>query len=83
MAGHSTHFVGKGHLGARTPANLMINRGFDAHFGFLKGGEDHYSQGSGSANGEGPGTIDLWEGHALSNRTGIYSGYNCEKTFHL
>ena len=70
-------------MGARTPANLMINRGFDAHFGFLKGGEDHYSQGSGSANGEGPGTIDLWEGHALSNRTGIYSGYNCEKTFHL
>ena len=76
LAGYSTHFVGKGHLGARTPANLMINRGFDAHFGFLKGGEGHYTQSSGSAEGEGPGTVDLWEGHALSNRTGIYSGYN-------
>ena len=27
------------HLGARSPANLPINRGFDYHFGFLKGGE--------------------------------------------
>ena len=66
--------VGKSHLGARSPANLPINRGFDYHFGFLKGGEDHYTQGSGSANGEGN-TVDLWHGHALSNMTGIYSGY--------
>eukprot|EP01047_Picozoa_sp_COSAG01_P065834 COSAG01_NODE_8966_length_2600_cov_4.632947_6_plen_84_part_01 len=36
--------AGKGHLGARTPSNLMINRGFDRHFGFLKGGEDHLTQ---------------------------------------
>ena len=65
------------HLGARSAANLPINRGFDYHFGFLKGGEDHYSQGSGSKNHE-PGiggTVDLWSGHSLSNETGIYSGY--------
>ena len=43
--------VGKSHLGARSPANLPINRGFDVHFGFLKGGEDHYTQGSGSVGG--------------------------------
>ena len=39
QAGYATAMTGKGHLGARTPANLMINRGFDRHFGFLKGGE--------------------------------------------
>ena len=27
LAGYSTHFVGKSHLGARSPANLPINRG--------------------------------------------------------
>jgi arylsulfatase B len=42
----------------------------------VSGGEDHYSQGSGSQDGEGPGTVDLWDGHGISNRTGIYSGYN-------
>ena len=63
------------HGGARSPANLPINRGFDSHLGFLKGGEDHWNQGSGSANGEGPGTIDLWEGHTPSNMSGIYSGF--------
>lgn len=25
---------------------------------------------------QGPGTVDLWDGHAISNRTGVYSGYN-------
>ena len=29
LAGYATAMTGKGHLGARTPANLMINRGFD------------------------------------------------------
>ena len=29
QAGYATAMTGKGHLGARTPANLMINRGFD------------------------------------------------------
>ena len=33
QAGFSTHFIGKSHLGARSPANLPINRGFDQHFG--------------------------------------------------
>eukprot|EP00729_Bicosta_minor_P017835 gene17835-30798_t len=61
QAGYSTHMVGKGHLGARTPANLMINRGFDSHFGFLKGGEDHQTQCLSDADGwKGP---DLWRNH--------------------
>ena len=25
---------------------------------------------------QGPGTVDLWDGHAISNRAGVYSGYN-------
>ena len=41
---------------------------------FLKGGEDHYNQGSGSKHSI-KGTVDLWEGHSLSNETGVYSGY--------
>ena len=40
-AGYRSVAVGKWHVGARSTANLPINRGFDAHFGFLKGGEDH------------------------------------------
>ena len=74
QAGFTTAMIGKSHLGARSPANLPINRGFDYHFGFLKGGEDHYTQGSGSKHGE-KNTLDLWDGHGLSNETGVYSGY--------
>ena len=73
-AGFYTAMVGKSHLGARSLANLPINRGFDVHFGFLKGGEDHYTQGSGSTHREGA-TVDLWDGHGPSNMTGQYSGY--------
>ena len=75
LAGYTTAFVGKSHLGARSPANLPINRGFDSHLGFLKGGEDHWTQGSGSNNHEGPGTIDLWDGDKPSNQSGTYSGF--------
>jgi len=75
-AGYATAFVGKSHLGARSPGNLPINRGFDYHFGFLKGGEDHYNQGSGNVGHYlTRKTVDLWNNHALANYTGIYSGY--------
>ena len=43
-ANYKTAFVGKGHIGAYSHANLPINRGFDHHFGFLGGGEDHLTQ---------------------------------------
>lgn len=43
-AGYATAMTGKWHCGARSLANLPINRGFDSHFGFLKGGEDHITQ---------------------------------------
>lgn len=42
-AGYSTQGVGKWHCGCRSEANLPNNRGFDNYFGFLGGGEDHFT----------------------------------------
>ena len=60
-AGYRTAMTGKWHCGARSAANLPANRGFDSHFGFLKGGEDHITQRSGDA---GLSFVDLWRDHA-------------------
>ena len=65
--GFRTHMVGKWHGGARSAANLPQNRGFDTHLGFLKGGEDHFSQHSGNV-------VDLWKGEAPAyGLNGTYS----------
>jgi arylsulfatase A-like enzyme len=66
-ANYRSYMIGKGHIGARSRANLPINRGFDHHLGFLGGGEDHYTQRI--AQG-----VDLWEdnGPALG-KNGTYS----------
>ena len=70
-AGYSTAMTGKWHVGARSTANLPINRGFDSHLGFLKGGEDHFTQHGGQAGG-----VDLWRNHAPAyGRNGTYSVY--------
>eukprot|EP01062_Namystynia_karyoxenos_P038920 TRINITY_DN2828_c0_g1_i1.p1 TRINITY_DN2828_c0_g1~~TRINITY_DN2828_c0_g1_i1.p1 ORF type:complete len:558 (+),score=141.16 TRINITY_DN2828_c0_g1_i1:102-1676(+) len=58
--GYRTHMTGKWHCGARTAANLPINRGFDTHFGFLEGGEDHNTQRTADS---GQHYVDLWRGH--------------------
>lgn len=71
---YSTHMIGKWHVGARSNANLPIRRGFDAHFGFLKGGEDHINQRSGDA---GLKFVDLWR-----DRTPAY-GENGTFSTHL
>ena len=48
-------------------ANLPINRGFDHHFGFLKGGQDHLTQREGNI-------VDLWEDHGPAyGRNGTFS----------
>ena len=63
VANYSTAIVGKWHVGARSQDNLPVNRGFDTHFGFLKGGEDHQNQHSEDDDGPGTGSIsvvDLW-----------------------
>ena len=60
-SGYATAMTGKWHVGARSAANLPINRGFDSHLGFLKGGEDHYSQHSRDVGGV---SVDLWRDQA-------------------
>eukprot|EP00041_Stephanoeca_diplocostata_P032567 m.1047454 g.1047454 ORF g.1047454 m.1047454 type:complete len:536 (-) comp24171_c1_seq4:309-1916(-) len=66
-ANYSTAFIGKGHIGAYSHANLPINRGFDSHFGFLGGGEDHLTQKTGA-------WVDLWRDHAPAyGENGTYS----------
>eukprot|EP01059_Diplonema_ambulator_P001946 TRINITY_DN1159_c0_g1_i1.p1 TRINITY_DN1159_c0_g1~~TRINITY_DN1159_c0_g1_i1.p1 ORF type:complete len:498 (+),score=132.38 TRINITY_DN1159_c0_g1_i1:36-1529(+) len=71
-AGYKTAMVGKWHCGARSDANLPINRGFDHHLGFLTGGEDHYTQIAGDTSPY----VDLWynTGPAIG-RNGTYSCY--------
>ena len=58
--GYTTGMAGKWHLGARSVHNLPANRGFDYHFGFLGGGEDHNTQRS----YEGEQYVDLWKATA-------------------
>ena len=70
-AGYRTVCVGKWHLGARTPASLPASRGCDEHLGFLKGGEDHWTQRL--ADG-GAGFVDLWRDNApAAGENGTYS----------
>lgn len=57
---YQTSLIGKWHVGARSKENLPINRGFDSHFGFLKGGEDHLNQ---KSNDAGLSFTDLWRDH--------------------
>ena len=72
-AGYRTAMVGKSHLGARSAANLPINRGFDRHFGFLKGGEDHLTQRS---RDDGLSFVDLWRDHGPAHgENGTFSTY--------
>ena len=75
QAGYATSMIGKSHLGARSVAHLPINRGFDQHFGFLGGGEDHYTQVSGEDPVVGK-LVDLWRDHGPAyGENGTFSGY--------
>ena len=68
--GYKTAIVGKWHCGARSAANLPVNRGFDHHLGFLTGGEDHFTQKSGEAGNY----VDLWSNSTPAHgRNGTYS----------
>ena len=64
-ASYYTAIVGKWHVGARSVENLPVNRGFDSHFGFLKGGEDHINQHSSDDNLV---FVDLWRDRAPAYR---------------
>ena len=58
-ANYSTHHVGKWHQGFVTPDFTPLGRGYDTTFGFLVGGEDHFTQ-------------DATRGGPTCNFTGIY-----------
>ena len=69
-----TSCIGKWHVGARSTSNLPTSRGFDHHFGFLKGGEDHYTQES--PDNDGTKFVDLYANHNPAfGRNGTYSTY--------
>ena len=73
-AGYATSMIGKFHLGARSTAHLPINRGFDQHFGFLGGGEDHYTQVSAEDPVVGA-LVDLWRDRGPAvGENGTFSG---------
>jgi arylsulfatase A-like enzyme len=73
-AGYATSMIGKSHLGARSEDHLPINRGFDQHFGFLGGGEDHNTQVSGEDPVVGK-LVDLWRDHGPAyGENGTFSG---------
>lgn len=57
--GYGTHLVGKSHIGARSLANLPVNRGFDSNLGCFKAG-DHVKEISGQCPGRYP-CVDLWK----------------------
>ena len=72
-AGYRTAMTGKWHVGARSNSNLPIARGFDSHFGFLKGGEDHITQQSSDGNRT---FVDLWRDHGPAfGENGTFSTY--------
>jgi len=43
-AGYRTHAVGKWHCGMSTYSKTPHGRGFDTHFGYFEGAEDHFTQ---------------------------------------
>ncbi|XP_021340157.1 arylsulfatase B-like isoform X2 [Mizuhopecten yessoensis] len=75
-AGYSTHAVGKWHLGFYKEKFLPMNRGFDTHYGFLTGNEDHYSHKACTLLTKGQPDVcgtDFRDGLDPSNHTGTYS----------
>jgi len=72
-AGYATAMSGKWHVGARSMANVPTSRGFDTHLGFLKGGEDHYTQKSGDG---GLSFVDLFaSGVPAYGQNGTFSAF--------
>ena len=47
-AGYVSHHVGKWHMGFHTSEYTPVGRGFNTSWGFLEGGEDHFTERSGA-----------------------------------
>jgi len=61
-AGYVSHQIGKWHQGFHTPDFLPVGRGFNTSYGFLAGGEDHFTQETTKCDwGK---VTDYWDTHA-------------------
>ena len=78
--GYTTIQIGKWHLGQHHPGQLPINRGFDHHFGYLGGAEDHYTNENGGC-GECGKKTDLWRdrGPATGEAGGEFAAYKYDR----
>eukprot|EP00912_Choanoflagellata_sp_UC4_P001654 UC4_evm1s1050 len=85
VADYASHFIGKGHLGWQTTDNLLINRGFESHVGYL-GGSESYEYGNGNPNPY-VGSHDMWHNEGpgvdivpmIRYSTNFYSNYAVDK----
>jgi arylsulfatase I/J len=78
QVGYATHQVGKWHQGCLLPWMTPAGRGFNSSFGFLEGGEDHYTHRVGAKAGFGCAGTDLWDTSAPANKphyNGTYSAF--------
>lgn len=67
QANYRSVHIGKWHLGFHEPSYTPVGRGFNASFGFLEGGEDHWTHRCGASqlnchvDGLGSQYFDLWD----------------------
>eukprot|EP01084_Bolivina_argentea_P010244 19074_1 len=79
LGGYVSYHIGKWHQGLMTDAYLPINRGFNYSFGFLSGGEHHFSEQTGAqcnVNGATFHVVDFFEnGSPAYGKNGTYDAY--------
>mmetsp|Transcript_36903 Transcript_36903/g.80960 ORF Transcript_36903/g.80960 Transcript_36903/m.80960 type:complete len:523 (-) Transcript_36903:110-1678(-) len=77
-AGYATHQIGKWNVGSRAYGQLPTQRGFDSSFGYMGGGEDHYTQMGGYGAVDFAGTVvDLWENDGPAyGQNGTYNAFH-------
>ena len=73
QCGYTNHLVGKWHLGTSKEAFLPENRGFDTHFGYLNGKEDHFDRYACSKSTPQMCGIDFRDNGQYRNLTDSYS----------
>eukprot|EP00401_Gymnodinium_catenatum_P075292 CAMPEP_0117504208 /NCGR_PEP_ID=MMETSP0784-20121206/24731_1 /TAXON_ID=39447 /ORGANISM="" /LENGTH=568 /DNA_ID=CAMNT_0005299557 /DNA_START=65 /DNA_END=1771 /DNA_ORIENTATION=- len=73
-AGYRSYQIGKWHQGFASKEMLPVGRGFDESYGYLAGGEDHFTQVTAQCEGWGDraqgAVTDYWEQGGLAPPTG-------------